>query len=304
MTNSKEKDYFMTSPVQFIDNNTNNQKTLSIPIKKSKHSFDNFSKSWNGHSFTIIKNGQEKYSFSPSDQPSILDNEKREKIVNDIIGNDYRPYDAINNCKSAGIIPYALYNNKIYFLFQRTNNPIRKKDSGWNDFGGKRNTIEETTVETASREFSEETSCLFYLKENDGPIASGNSYIKSKDLYQLLKHNEALYYDEETINILRSLIPISQKYFVKKITEFVIPIHASSKETYISYFVKVEYIPSDDLPKAEDIHIEYEDRYMRTCKWFSYDEILDMDEKDFHKRLQITRIQQRIINYYEKGLFT
>ena len=317
-SNSSEIDYFITSPIRLIENNATNQKTLSIPIKKSKYSstydgYDRHSKSWSGRSFDIPKNGRENHSFSPSDH-QLLSNEKQsvsppkslgelfgrlnksEKVANDIIGTDFRPYDAMNNCKSAGIIPYAIHQGTVYFLFQQTINPVRRKDSGWNDFGGKRNSIEESTADAAAREFSEETSCLFYLKEKNDT--------KSNEIYPILKHNDALYYDEETINTLRSLIPISQKHYVDKITEFVIPIYASSKETYISYFVKVDYIPAEDLPKAEDIHIDYEDRYMRTCKWFSYDEVLELGEKEFHKRLQITRIQQRIMNYYEKGLFT
>nr|QZX42978.1 hydrolase [Mimivirus sp.] len=100
------------------------------------------------------------------------------------------------------------------------------------------------------------------------------------------------------------MILVSQKFYTDKITEYVLPIYVSSKETYISYFVKVKYIIENDLPKAEDIHINYEDRYLRDCQWFTLDEILNLCEKDFHKRLQITRIQQRITKYYEKGLFS
>lgn len=308
--NSNDIDYFISSPVRLIEDNTTNHKTLSIPIKKSNYSFnssynhDKYSKSWNGRAFDIQKNERENHSFSPSDHQlfGINTNRNDDKWNNDTDkwisdpGKKFRPYDAINNCKSAGIIPYALHEGNVYFLFQQTSNPIKRKDSGWNDFGGKRNGTDESTVEVAAREFSEETSCLFYLKEKND--------IQSNSIYQLLKHNDTMHYDEESVNTLRNLIPISQKHYVDKITEFVIPIYASSKETYITYFVKVDYIPAEDLPQAEDIHIDYEDRYMRSCQWFRYDDLLDINEKEFHKRLQITRIQHRIMNYHEKGLFT
>lgn len=313
-----EMNHFIPSPIRLIENETN-QKTLCIPIKKSKYSYnndmynksENYSKSWNGTSFDTIKNKKKINSYSSSNynfhEMIIYDDFDK---INKLMNNDLKPYNAINNCKSAGIIPYTLHNNMVYFLFQKTINPIKRKDFGWNDFGGKRNILNENTAEAAAREFSEETSCLFYLQEKTSNKTSNNSTNDNnmndkqyKEIYKKLKHNDVLYYDEETINLLRKLIPESQKYYVDKITEFVVPIYASSKETYITYFVKVDYIPSDDIPRAEDIHIDYEERYMRNCRWFSYNEIVNLAEKEFHKRLQITRVQQRIINYYEKGLF-
>lgn len=208
----------------------------------------------------------------------------------------FKPYDAIGKCKSAGIIPYTIYNGETLFLFQKINNPVKKKDGGWNDFGGKKINSIETTIETASREFSEETSCLFYLKEFQDN--------ESCRLYDLLKDNKMLEYDDHVIISLKDLIPKSQHFFSDRIAEFVLPIFVSSKETYISYFVKVNYIPANDLPRAEDIHIPYEERYTRICKWFNINDLMMLNEKDFHRRLQITKIQQRIYNYYQKGLFT
>lgn len=192
-------------------------------------------------------------------------------------------------------------------MFQRAENPQRKKDSGWNDFGGKQLNSSETTADIAAREFSEETSCLFYLLENiyiESNNNNNNNNSKFKDLYDLLKNNDDLFYSRETIVNLKKLIIESKKFYSDKITEYVLPIFLSSKETYISYFVRVKYIPESDLPKAEDFHIPYEDRYLRECRWFSLDDLMNLNEKDFHKRLQITRIQQRIAKYYEKGLFS
>lgn len=252
----------------------------SQQYKKRTHRKDkkNFSTSPNTN-----KHGTYRYRYEPDFIP-----DKK-------YGGDFRPYDAIANCKSAGIIPYTIHCGKLYFLLQKIQNPLRKKEAGWNDFGGKQIRPDETTAEIAAREFSEETSCLFYLKEQNDD--------ESMKSYHILKNNEELFYDEDTIKKLKKMIPISQKFFVDKINKYLLPIHISSKETYISFFIKVEYIEEHELPGAEDIHIPYENRYLRECKWFDYDELQEMNEKDFHKRLQITRIQQRINNYYDKGLF-
>ena len=237
-------------------------------------------------------------SYSAHSAYSTFNNSLIPEPKNDFfqIPRRYNKYDPINNCKSAGVIPYTIINNTVYFLFQCADNPIRKKDSGWNDFGGKRIDPNDTTAETAAREFSEETSCLFYFKYQNTVEAESN--------YHLLKDNKNLFYDKDAVDILKTNIPLSQKFFTEKIIEFVAPIYLSSKETYISYFIYVPYIPESDIPRAEDIHIPYEDRYLRRCKWFSYHELSMTNEKDFHKRLQITKIQQRINNYYKKGLFT
>lgn len=218
------------------------------------------------------------------------------EIYNNIRNTPFNIYDAINNCKSAGIIPYTIHNGELYFFLQKNIYPCKKKDKGWNDFGGKKNSLFESTYETAAREFSEETSCIFYLNEKNDDW--------SKCLYHSLIKNRGLVYDDNTILKLNEIIPESQKYFSDKINEFVIPMYISSKETYISYFVRVNYIPEKYFPISEDLHIHYEDRYIRKCAWISIEQILNMKEKDFHRRLQITKIQQRIKKYYDKEMFT
>ena len=295
---------FVSAPKFSSSDNNNDSKTLSIPIK-SKFNQRNCASSL----------GIKKNQISPTRSPEILSKSWNGQISRSPIyeqtlsrtgrlasplgtwqtANKFKPYDAINNCKSAGIIPYTIHGGEIYFLLQKIDNPVRKKDSGWNDFGGKQ-LFSETTAEIAAREFSEETSCLFYLKDNESK--------EYNEYYELLKDNQELQYDDPTIELLKNLIQKSQKFYTNKITEYVLPLYISSKETYISYFVKVCHIPEIDLPRAEDIHVAYEYRYIRTCKWFSLNELLALNEKDFHKRLQITRIQQRIINYFSKEMFT
>ncbi|MEM0354007.1 MAG: hypothetical protein QXW79_00360 [Thermoplasmata archaeon] len=269
--------------------------TKSVPIDIKPPDIrevnDHNCRSWNGKSeilsnkFISCKNLE---SFSSSmDKMDIIDTHSQ--------SGQYILYNALSNCKSAGVIPYTVHRNKTLFLFQRLDKPLRKKDAGWNDFGGKRMNMDESTAEIAAREFCEETSCLFYLVEKNDE--------ESQRLYENLKSKDDLTYDERIVEDLKKIMPIAQKFYYDKITEYVIPIHISSKETYISYFVKVKYIPASDIPKAEDIHINYKIRYIRTCKWFSFEELMCLNENEFHKRLRITKIKQRIDNYYAKGLF-
>jgi len=66
----------------------------------------------------------------------------------------------------AGILPVAIKNNKVYFLFGRESMDTKYKDSGkWSDFGG---TMEkgETLEDTAIREGYEETSDILGSLEN------------------------------------------------------------------------------------------------------------------------------------------
>uniref|UniRef100_A0A6C0LU79 Nudix hydrolase domain-containing protein n=1 Tax=viral metagenome TaxID=1070528 RepID=A0A6C0LU79_9ZZZZ len=208
----------------------------------------------------------------------------------------YRPRIPMYS-KGSGIIPYTLINGTIYFLLQQIDNKTYKKNIGWNDFGGKRDTESETASEIAAREFSEETSCLFYLKEQNNDLSKVN--------FELLKNNDSLEYDENALNILRNMISQSTIYFKDKIDKYISPIYLCSRDaTYVSYFLKVEFIPENDIPKAEDIHLNYLDKYRRTCKWFSISELLRIDENNFHKRLQVTKIKQKIMKYQSENLFT
>lgn len=122
------------------------------------------------------------------------------------------------------------------------------------------------------------------------------------DVYEKLKDNPDLFYDADTVLDLKNIIKLSEQFFFNRINTYVHPIHVSSKETYISYIMKVAYVPIADIPRAEDIHIPYEERYIRNCKWFSLDEFMLIEEDEFHKRLQITKVKNRIQNYYDKGL--
>ncbi len=209
---------------------------------------------------------------------------------------NFKIYEPCIKCKSAGIIPYTLLDGNIYFLLQKANHPNKYKDNGWDDFGGKQLFAEESPIHTAAREFSEETSCLFFLKELYG---NNQEY---RDKYMLLKNNGTLHNSHEINSVIIDLIPKSTEFYVKKISSS--PLYISSKEIYISYLVKVPYVPDTDLPIAEDMHINYDIRYLRKCRWFSISDITTIDQKYLHKRLQIMKPQYRIKAYYDKNKFT
>ena len=284
------------------------------PINEFTFNDDRYHKQNNRYSQYLTLDNNQSKSISPSNKyvsprNKLISPESKSKSISpDSKSNSTSPiyeenfeqqiklYDAVEYCKSAGIIPYTIHNGIVLFLFQKEIDPSRKKNSGLNDFGGKRINNMESTAEIAAREFSEETSCLFYLQENIN-FNENNKY------YDLLKDNDTLFYDDYIIDILKKLIPISQKYYYNKIMDLTSPIYVSSKETYISYFVKVPYIPENEIPRAEDIHIPYDVRYIRKCEWYTFNKLMELNPTDFHKRLQITKIQHRISNYYHKRLF-
>ena len=58
---------------------------------------------------------------------------------------------------SAGILPYAVDNGKIFYLLGKD-----WRDYGWSDFGGKCEMTDASTEHTACREFYEETMGSVY----------------------------------------------------------------------------------------------------------------------------------------------
>ena len=109
--------------------------------------------------------------------------------------------DGIAKCKSAGIIPYTFLDGKLLFLLQKQITRGKTKNYGWNDFGGKKNNLNESLYETACREFSEETNCLFYLNSDKNP-----------DYEEFTSRNNCDYTDFKT-KILRLYIEKSIEYF-------------------------------------------------------------------------------------------
>lgn len=198
----------------------------------------------------------------------------------------HKKQDAILTCKSSGIIPYTFLDGKLLFLLQKQITRGKTRNYGWNDFGGKKNNSNESLYETACREFSEETNCLFYLKSNDNP-----------DYNDFTSNNNDEYTDFKT-KMLRLYIGESIEYFKNRLNN---KMSAYSNDTYITFFMRVEYINENEFPESEDMHIKYQDRYKRICKWFCCEEILNLD--DLHKRLQIVNIKSKIDLLLKNGYF-
>ena len=67
--------------------------------------------------------------------------------------------------KGAGILIYKISDKKVYFLLGKENMILSKKCNKGNkfcDFGGKKDIIDNNYIDTASREFYEETMGSFY----------------------------------------------------------------------------------------------------------------------------------------------
>ncbi len=236
----------MSNPINIKNvSNLNNEKSNSYPINTYKSSYETPKNSF----------GERRNSRS--------------------ISFDYKN----ESVKGAGILPYCKINNKIHFLFQRTIYPESKKKIGFTDFGGRKEIDDKDSLNTASREFNEETSTLFYLKN------------RNTELYNELKDNPLLKYSDETIQKLKNIIPEAQEYFVNN---YNFDNKIQLKDTYICYLIKVDYIDVADIPRSEDIFINYQDKYIRECKWMSVDEIQNIDYSFFHKRLQIIHFKEKI----------
>lgn len=76
----------------------------------------------------------------------------------------------------AGFLPVAIHKGKLYFLFGKENRYATTP--GYADFGGGTDN-EEAFLETALREFTEETTGFF------GSIASLRAYVKKKGVYPI-----------------------------------------------------------------------------------------------------------------------
>jgi 8-oxo-dGTP pyrophosphatase MutT (NUDIX family) len=195
--------------------------------------------------------------------------------------------------RSAGVIPYTYIDGVLHFLLQKEDVPHMKKAKGWNDFGGKPEKTDKNSMETAVREFNEETGCLFYLKETDNilynQLKQDNYDAKNKD------HNKMV------ADTIVSIMKDAKTYYYNKLSATQ-PLFINNKTTYVSYFLPVEYIPTDELPKAEDMHVDYETRYWRTCRWFNYQEIINMDDRIMHSRIRVSPIKNKLMYYFKNRM--
>lgn len=74
---------------------------------------------------------------------------------------------------AAGILPFARHNNKTFFLLGRD-----AQDGFWSDFGGKHENRDRTELDTAQREFYEETcGCVLDLRSLKVRMSFPSNYL-------------------------------------------------------------------------------------------------------------------------------
>ena len=148
----------------------------------------------------------------------------------------------INNkiypCKAAGIMPYTIINNEIYFLFQLPNN----KKPLYTDFGGKRELFDSSIIQTAAREFSEETNgCFFH------DYKSNNNY-RTNDI-------------KKSTIIVESLLLNNNSIFLYNFTG-----------KYILYFI---YIYPINLTLLGEYELLSKNKVKRNCEWINGSKLIE-----------------------------
>ena len=121
---------------------------------------------------------------------------------------------------SAGILPYTIRNNEIYYLLGRD-----WRDEGWSDFGGKAEEGDENDIATtAIREFYEETlGVVKYKNEMNADDINRLTCIQSVTLNGSPYHMYLMYVNDECYNkyfhktytFVKQSIPRDAKYLEK-----------------------------------------------------------------------------------------
>lgn len=132
--------------------------------------------------------------------------------------------------KSAGVLIYKITNNKIFFLLGKENLILSKKKCNkgekFSDFGGKKNNNDNNYIDTASREFYEETmgSICSLCEMKDLLINAKVFYNEKYKYYQFLLKMDISDDKINTYNKIRSylnscmqLIPNNDNSYYQKL---------------------------------------------------------------------------------------
>ena len=131
--------------------------------------------------------------------------------------------------KGAGVLIYKKKNNKLYFLLGKENLIITKKCNKGNkycDFGGKRDNIDNNYIDTASREFYEETmGSMFSVNEIRNKLINCKVFYNEKYKYHQFLMEEDISDDIiSSYNKIRSylsscmrIIPQDKDFFYQKL---------------------------------------------------------------------------------------
>jgi hypothetical protein len=124
----------------------------------------------------------------------------------------------------AGILPFSVHDNKVYFLFQKANEG--RKANQLVDFGGARYDHENDPQVTAAREFSEETCGLF----SSNNLEEAARHLEGKNEKEI-ETSEIV--QNGTMKILQ-ILESKQNVWMSRISE---------PPGYVMYFVMIEYQP-------------------------------------------------------------
>jgi hypothetical protein len=152
--------------------------------------------------------------------------------------------------KGAGVLIYKISDEKVYFLLGKENMILSNKCNKGNkfcDFGGKKDLIDNNYIDTASREFYEETMGSFYtLCEIKDLLINCTVFYNDKYKYHqfLLKDNIS---DDKvnTYNKIRSYLNSCMQF---------IPQNTSGSKAYASentYYQKLPCCPDGYVEKSE-----------------------------------------------------
>ena len=155
---------------------------------------------------------------------------------------------------SAGIIPYTIRDNQIYYLLGRD-----WRDEGWSDFGGKCEEDDKNKPKsTAIREFYEETmgSVLTY-KTLMNEIHNIKEYITSTTLNGSPYYMYFLYIED-----------IDYIIYFDKIYNFIKFIKGNDSSKYLEK-CEIKWVPSSELKRANNSEIKFRNIFKKTlikCK--------------------------------------
>lgn len=144
----------------------------------------------------------------------------------------------------AGILPVAMHNNKIYFLLGLENE--YNDTPGWADFGGGKK-FNETSIETASREGSEELNGFFGTKENIKHLIENHTILKV-DINSYITYIVKVQYDEDMPTYFNNNYIFSKKYLGSTI---------SNKNNGLFEKQKIKWFTYKELTKETNYRIYY-----------------------------------------------
>lgn len=196
-------------------------------------------------------------------------------------------------------MPFSIINGRPYFLIQLADfvydkNGFRRKPkcNGYAEFGGKRDKGDRDILETAAREFMEETAAMPYLWEIGSSEYFGNLF---EDEYQDLH-----FLPEVTDrHLLTSQIKDGTEYYYQRLLNSP-TMYINNQDSYVVFFLEIPYLPSSHLPLHEDMHIEYEDRYQRICKWVDLKTLNNLPVASLHIRLRTKTWEKKLKHVIQK----